>query len=235
LARPVAPAPLGAYIRRMDSPARILQRAFTTKWFFWVTLIGALAADLVTKSWAEAAIKPLGFETVPVIEGFLAWQWAVNEGAAFSILDGRPILLASIALVVLVAILAYAYHASPTRRWFLTALALVASGAIGNLHDRIRFGHVRDFIKFDFELPMHERFAMIPQYWPVFNIADVAILAGVGVLLVISLFPHKEEEKTEDAPSEPQADPATPEAEIVSEVDDDTTDDTPKQEGEHGP
>ncbi len=119
-------------------------------------------------------------------------------GAAFSILYGNPGLLAVIASVVLIVIFVYVYMAEPSRRVFLLALALVASGALGNLFDRITLGYVRDFVYFDFDLPFHG-FGFgsfrIPQRWPVWNVADMAILTGVGILLILSFKKQPESNK----------------------------------------
>jgi signal peptidase II len=98
-------------------------------------------------------------------------------------------LLAVIAAVVLTAVFVYVYKAEPRRRFFLIALAMVAAGAIGNLYDRITLGHVRDFIFFDFDLPFYGKGIgnfRIPQRWPVWNIADMEIMLGVGILLILS-------------------------------------------------
>lgn len=176
-----------------------LQRAFTRKGLFWIVLIGALVADIATKAWADAVIRPRDPETTPLIPGLIELKWATNEGAAFSIFEGRPYLLATIASVVLLALLFYAWK-TPPKRWFmLTALALVAAGAIGNLYDRILLGHVRDFLYFPVDLPFHGRgislFGFewkIPRRWPIWNVADMEILLGVGMLIVLSF---KEDKK----------------------------------------
>jgi signal peptidase II len=211
-----------------------VQRAFATKWLFWLILAVGLVADLATKAWAEAVVKP-EFR-IDFIDGFVAWKWAVNEGAAFSIMDGRPLLLSAIASAVLVAILIYAYRTKPERKWFLGSLALLTSGALGNLHDRLRFGYVRDFIFFDFELPFHESVGVIPRYWPVFNVADMAILAGVGILMVISFKPSHEVESPAPLPEEeprelepPEADAAETDAKAHAETDE------PPESERHGP
>lgn len=142
-----------------------------------------------------------------MIDGFLAWKWAENQGAAFSILEGRPILLASIAAIVLIAIFVYVYLADRKRHLFLLGLGLVASGAIGNLYDRLRLGYVRDFIFFDFDLPFYGTEILwwtIPQRWPVWNVADAAIMLGVAILLAVS-FRKSPKQKTPEAESEPIA------------------------------
>lgn len=198
-----------------------VQAAFTRKLVFWVGLIVALAVDLATKDWAEAVVKPTGDAITPVAPG-LAWKWALNEGAAFSMFDGHTWFLVLVASLVLGAVVWYAYRTPPQRWSYLLALGLVASGAIGNLHDRILTGAVRDFIFFNFDLPLWGRgislwgFDLrIPQRWPVFNIADIAIFVGVGILLVHSFrkpdTPAKDDKPAEPAKAaEPAPVPATP-------------------------
>jgi signal peptidase II len=171
-----------------DKPT-FMQQAFTSKGLFWLVLLVGLIADIATKALADKHIRPTDPEVTVIIPGFFGWKWAENEGAAFSILHGQPVLLALIASVVLAAVFVYVYKAEPKRRWFLLALAMVSAGAIGNLYDRMLLGHVRDFIYFDFDLPFYG-FGIgsfrIPQRWPVWNVADMEIMAGVGILLVLS-------------------------------------------------
>ncbi len=162
------------------------------KVLFWAVLLGALIADIASKAWADLTIRPMGENTFPVIPGVIAWKWAENQGAAFSILYGRPEILAVIASIVLIAVFFYMVRTKPQRRFFLIALGLVAAGAIGNLYDRLLLGHVRDFIFFDFDLPFHDKFSFIPRRWPVFNVADMSIIGGVAVLVVLSLFTKSE-------------------------------------------
>jgi signal peptidase II len=119
-----------------------------------------------------------------------------------------------IAVCVTGAVFFYMFRSPADRKWFLLALGMVAGGAFGNLHDRLLLGHVRDFILFDFDLPGYTWTVQlpwksapsrpIPQRWPIFNVADMAIMGGVGVLMALSLF-AKEEKK-----AEPVKDPAPP-------------------------
>ena len=188
----------------------LLQSLFTHKLVFWYGILIVIVLDLATKVWAERVVRPVDPDKIEVIPGILAWKWAENLGAAFSIFHGRTDMLALIALGVTGGVVFYMFRTPHDRKWFLLALGLIAGGAIGNLHDRLMLGHVRDFILFDFDLPYHtwrptffwsdKPSAPIPQRWPIFNVADMAINAGVIVLLVISLFTKdekKEAKKTE--------------------------------------
>jgi signal peptidase II len=187
-----------------------VQRAFTRKGLFWIVFLLALIADIATKAWADTAVRPTGDAITPFIGRWISFKWAENEGAAFSILHGNPGLLAVIAAVVLTAVFVYVYKAEPRRRFFLIALAMVAAGAIGNLYDRITLGHVRDFIFFDFDLPFYGKGIgnfRIPQRWPVWNIADMEIMLGVGILLILSFKKQPKAAKVEHPPA-PAVEPA---------------------------
>ena len=180
----------------MSEKQSFLQGMFTRKGLFWIVLLVSLVADIATKAWADAYVRPTQPDVTPIIDGFIGWKWAENQGAAFSIMHGRPLLLALIAGGVLLAVFGYVYKAEPKRRWFLAALALVAAGAIGNLYDRILLGHVRDFMFFIFDLPFHGSSIplldwTIPLKYPVFNVADIEIIAGVLILVAMSFKPEK--------------------------------------------
>jgi signal peptidase II len=190
----------------MAEQQSFLQRAFTSKGLFWIVLLAGLVADLATKAWADAVVRPTDPDVTVLVDGFFGWKWATNEGAAFSILHGRPVLLAVIAAGVLGALFVYMYKAESRRHWFLFALGLVASGAVGNLHDRLLLGHVRDFMYFIFDLPFHGHGIQfwfidftIPQKYPVFNVADIAIIAGVLLLIVMSFGSGKKKEPEDGA------------------------------------
>jgi signal peptidase II len=132
-----------------------------------------LAADIVSKV-AIVATMHEG-ETVRVIGRLLRINYTRNAGAAFSIGTGATVLFTAVAVVVAVVIVRQARRLV-SRSWALT-LGLLLGGALGNLVDRMLRspgplrGHVVDWI----ELP----------HWPVFNIADSAIVVGgcIAVLL----------------------------------------------------
>lgn len=196
----------------MSEKQSFLQGMFTRKGLFWIVLLVSLVADIATKAWADAYVRPTQPDVTPIIDGFIGWKWAENQGAAFSIMHGRPLLLALIAGGVLLAVFGYVYKAEPKRRWFLAALALVAAGAIGNLYDRILLGHVRDFMFFIFDLPFHGTSIpvldwTIPLKYPVFNVADIEIIAGVLILVAMSFKPEKKKlapESATDRKTEPE-------------------------------
>lgn len=165
----------------------------------WLLLISAVVVflDRLTKTLVTARI-PIG-GAIPVIPHFLRITHWTNEGAAFSLfadtaspntvrwaLTTFSVLAALIVLIAMVRL--------GNRLTFTTvALALVFAGALGNVHDRIVYGSVVDFVEVN----------IFGYYWPDFNIADSAIVTGACLLLLDSLRPRKSPEPTEDRPAEP--------------------------------
>ena len=117
---------------------------------------------------------------------FLNWTLLHNTGAAFSFLADaggwQNLLFSVLAFVVSVFIIYWLATTPRSAPWQALALALVLSGALGNLYDRLTLGYVVDFIQ------LHYR----QYYWPAFNIADSAITLGAGILIIQSLFGDKE-------------------------------------------
>ncbi len=117
------------------------------------------------------------YESHPIIPGLLSLTYIRNKGAAFGILADSSFRMPFFIFVSVLAILAILWflrqrHAAQRLGNF--GLALVFSGAVGNLIDRIRIGEVIDFI--DVYWRQH--------HWPAFNIADSAITVGVAFLLL---------------------------------------------------
>lgn len=148
----------------------------------WLLLSAlVIALDQFTKWLALARLGSVG--SVEVIPGVLNWTLAFNPGAAFSFLadqDGwQRWLFAALALGVS-AILIVWLARTPRHDWKEAApLALVIGGALGNLIDRLRLGHVVDFIHVHWQGVWH---------YPAFNIADSAIFVGAVMLIAFGLF-----------------------------------------------
>jgi signal peptidase II len=162
-----------------------------------VTLI-TLAADLGTKFWAEARFtNARGAERqMEVVKDFLIFRLAKNPGGAWGILSGEsPALRISffiaISLVAVGFILTLYRKTTRDQRALTWGLPLVLGGALGNLVDRIRYGVVIDFIEVHLGSYQH----------PTFNIADIAIVAGVG-LMAIDMFTPRKKPATTDVASE---------------------------------
>nr|WP_238423619.1 signal peptidase II [Gordonia sp. 'Campus'] len=133
-----------------------------------------LGLDQLTKSIAVATLDPR--DPVEIIGDVVTLRLVRNSGAAFSLATGYTWVLSIIALVVVVVIIRYSSRLRS--RWWALGLALVLGGAIGNLIDRIfrspqvLQGHVVDFVSVG--------------WWPVFNVADSAVVCGAVLLVVLS-------------------------------------------------
>jgi signal peptidase II len=161
-------------------------------------------ADLASKEWALNALsrarvgeapptcepdergylrmQRIPVDTVTVIDGYLELRYAENCGAAFGMLRTAPSWVRAavfgIAGVGACIVLGMMFMRGSGGRLFAWSVPLVLSGAIGNLADRVRHGFVVDFIRFH-----------IRNSWeyPTFNVADIAIAVGVGLLLLDGL------------------------------------------------
>lgn len=173
----------------------------------FVAIACVLALDLSSKAWAWANLR--NGESVEVIEGLFYLKFGFNTGAAFSFLRDANWARGFFILITLGALGYMGWLAArmPTARWWgFVAVGMIAGGALGNLHDRFvrtmnvphegqiveRYGVV-DFLQFYYPWdPDH--------YWPIFNVADSALVVGVGLLLVyIWLFGDSEEPVQADA------------------------------------
>jgi signal peptidase II len=135
-------------------------------WALALATVGAVVAlDQMTKAWVRASVAP--HEKINVF--FLLDITRVkNTGVAFGALSGSGALVFVAVLIAMAGLLAYfATHMRNRGLWL--PVGMVFGGALGNLADRVRIDGVTDFID--------------PVLWPAFNVADMAIVAGVlGVL-----------------------------------------------------
>jgi signal peptidase II len=143
----------------------------------WVLIIaaGVIALDQVSKWWAEQSLA--GRPPVQLLGEWLQLTFVRNPGGAFSIATQYTWVFTIVAVSVAVAIVIYSRGVRSA--WWLLALGVLLGGAIGNLVDRLvqppglGRGHVVDWI----ELPN----------WPVFNVADMAVVGGAITVVVLSL------------------------------------------------
>lgn len=120
---------------------------------------------------------------IPALRPFVSITHVTNTGAAFGMFPDQSTLFVIIAILVIVGIMVY-YRYLPADRFLVRAsLGLQLGGAIGNLVDRLHYGHVVDFIDF--------------KIWPVFNVADSAIVVGV---LVLAYHLFQEGDQPEESP-----------------------------------
>ncbi|MCY1296138.1 Lipoprotein signal peptidase [compost metagenome] len=150
----------------------------------WIGLSALVfVLDQVSKLYFEGALSL--YQQIVVIPGYFSWTLAYNTGAAFSFLADssgwQRWLFALIAIVVSGVLVVWLKRLKQGETWLAIALALVLGGALGNLFDRIAYGHVIDFIL------VHWR---NQYYFPAFNLADSAITVG-AVMLALDMFKTK--------------------------------------------
>ncbi len=173
----------------------------------WLVLllvaVVVVAADLITKILAVALIEP--GDPVEIIGDTITFKLVRNSGAAFSMATGYTWILTIVALAVVVGIVRYSNRLGSL--WWALGLGLVLGGAVGNLIDRIfrapgpLRGHVVDF--------------MSVGWWPVFNVADSAVVCGAILLVGLTLFGFEfdgtrvgKKESADPVPDSPESDTA---------------------------
>lgn len=127
--------------------------------------------DRLTKALA-ASYMSYG-QSIKVLPGIFHITFVLNTGTAFGLFKGQNLFFISVSIIIIIAILVYAFIVKIPHLAARLALGLILGGAAGNLFDRIRFGNVIDFLDF--------------RIWPIFNIADSAITIGMLILVWIIL------------------------------------------------
>ena len=149
-------------------------------------IIGLIGIDQITKVWATHVLS--NGRDIALWEGVFHLHYVKNTGAAFGMLGGKQIFLVIITTAIIIGMIIY-YHKLPKTywgKWSRVAFILIISGAIGNLIDRVALNYVRDFLYFKL------------INFPVFNVADILVVVGVGILLVAMIFIEIEEEKRKE-------------------------------------
>lgn len=139
---------------------------------------GIVLLDQLTKYWAIVRLRDQS--ELVVIPGFLRFFYTENRGAAFSLFAGHAAaqtFLTIASIVGMVFFLVLLFRNQPSKAW-TASLILLLAGTVGNLIDRIRLGYVVDFIAVNFG----------SYHFPIFNIADSAIVIGVIIMLIDLIF-----------------------------------------------
>jgi signal peptidase II len=148
---------------------------------FLAVAVLVVLLDQATKRIAEDRLERTGVRSLPLpgVGDFLRFTYVENRGAAFGLLQDQTAVFVLVGVIV-VGVIAASYRYLP-RSGFLMhlALGLQLGGAIGNLIDRVRQGYVVDFVDFGYHA----------NWWPVFNVADSAIVVGVALLALHALQP----------------------------------------------
>jgi signal peptidase II len=151
----------------------------------WIVMLAALGLDQLTK-WLTIENLAVG-ESWPA-EGFFRFTHAWNTGTAFSLFQGQGDILTWVSLAA-VGVLTWIYRSIDDPPWVLRiAFGLQFGGAIGNIIDRIRLGHVTDFLDVG--------------WWPIFNIADSSIVIGIALMIFYFWFLDEGPKQDEDEDAE---------------------------------
>lgn len=125
-------------------------------------------------------------QTIPLIEGIFQITYIQNTGAAFSMLQNKTVFLIVMQLAVIAIVLTYLIKKrKKEHRCLLASLSLIAAGGIGNLIDRSVNGYVVDFLDF--------------RIWPIFNVADISVCVGCGLLVLYMFFIEPKRSKKRNA------------------------------------
>lgn len=147
--------------------------------YFYLTLV-ICALDQAIKLWVQAAMTP--FQSINLLQGWVSITYVSNYGAAFGILHSKTLILLGVAVGAFVYVWRFRHEMQKYPKPFQIGIAIALGGALGNFVDRLRQGFVIDY------LDVH--------FWPVFNLADIAILGGVGLValsLMIQEMKHKKQ------------------------------------------
>ncbi|WP_166397465.1 signal peptidase II [Rubrobacter marinus] len=147
-----------------------------------VLALAVFAVDQGLKRLVEGSMR-LG-ESIPLIDGVLHLTFIKNPGGAFGILGGQAGILLLGSAVAVAFVLWMLLAGEPTRAT-TAGCGLILGGAAGNLVDRILEGEVTDYVDL--------------RVWPIFNAADVAIVLGVGLLLLAALRPEGDAKPSKEA------------------------------------
>ncbi|HIE29548.1 TPA: signal peptidase II [Candidatus Poribacteria bacterium] len=144
-----------------------------------LTAFPVVVIDQVSKLIIQSSIQLN--HSKPILKGIFDIVYYKNDGAAFGILKGMNSIFIVIIIIAIGFILMY-YRSFRYNSWMKISLGFLLGGALGNLIDRIRIGHVIDFI----------RLGVNSYWWPAFNLADASVCVG-AVMLLAHMFSRKRE------------------------------------------
>jgi len=132
-----------------------------------------LLLDRLSKVWALASLKENN--GITLIKDFFKLEYLENRGAAFGILQNKLVLLALVTLLVIAGMIYYIIKYKPKSKFLRISFAMIISGALGNLYDRLFYKFVVDFILVHYK---------DIYYFPTFNIADSLVVVGTLILAI---------------------------------------------------
>lgn len=146
----------------------------------WIAVL--IGLDQLVKEWTVANIE---LDTVrDFVPGFMSLAYLRNYGAAYSILQNQQWFFTIVTIIVMVGLVWYFIKQINGSFWILFSLSLIMAGGLGNFIDRVRLGYVVDMFHLDF------------INFPVFNVADICLTVGVGILFICILKEEKNGSKS---------------------------------------
>lgn len=175
------------------NPVSVSKKSYASLAFYFLAL-AVFLVDQWVKLWV---VDHMGlYQSIPLVNGFFSLTYVRNIGAAFSAFSGQVWGLALVAAAVGVAIVVYEWRLKTPSLGHVLSLGLLLGGTMGNFLDRVRLRYVVDM----FDLQWHGH-----NIWPIFNIADMSIDVGVGILLLVFFLESRRPALAELAPGEASA------------------------------
>lgn len=170
-------------------PKEMLQKRVSGLRYLWVSVLMVIV-DQLTKLWVAAEFEL--YESREIIDGLFNLTYVHNYGAAFSFLSSsggwQRWFFTLIAVVISVVLLIW-LRRNPVSFWRQNlSFSLILAGAIGNVTDRLLYGYVIDFLDVHYQ----------GWHWPAFNVADMAITFGAGLMLLEAFFDNRRDEQEND-------------------------------------
>ena len=154
---------------------------------FWAVAVLGTAADLISKSLVFAKLGGPSGPIHTVIPSLLNFRCAENTGGVFGVLPGAGYIFIPLSILALGVVYWFFLNTHARTLKTVPPLGLIIAGTFGNLYDRLKFSHVRDFI--DFHIGTY--------HWHTFNIADACICIGSAVLIFLLLTEESLQDKKE--------------------------------------
>jgi signal peptidase II len=140
---------------------------------YFIIIAVVVALDQLTKYLIRTSL--VLDSSTPLISGIFHLTYIHNSGAAFSIFQNKTGFLIAMQLIVIAMVTVYLILRQKKEHWcLLLSLSLIAAGGVGNLIDRVMNGYVVDFLDF--------------RVWPIFNVADISVCVGCGLLILYMFF-----------------------------------------------
>ncbi len=151
------------------------------QWYEFLTVVIIIALDAITKT-LSSTLLAYG-QRVEVIKDFFWLTNVHNTGAAWSLFAGQRTFFIVVSIVALIMMMVFFIKSEAKQRLYRLALLILFAGTMGNFMDRLLLGYVRDFLSFN----------TFGYMFPVFNIADMALNVGVGLMILEALLEGKKQ------------------------------------------